>query len=517
MKNVLRTKFILFIMTIWLCAFSSSSQNQAERLEGTTWKIVLGGVQNTASERTMIFKQDHSFESRSENGTIFNQGTYSIINSETLVTVHEGAQSASLYNFTIKSDTLHLKGNYISSNFDSDNQKVDFEPIDELWVRGEAFKSNGVRFIETPTLEAALQQAAKEGKVLFMDCYTQWCGPCRCLASRIFPLKSVGEFYNTNFVNVSFDMETPEGMLIRKKYNIRAYPTLLFLNPAGEIQHMGVGAGDEKGMLLLGKTALDSMVSYKALKEKIAHGDRSAETIMGYLSVNNYATDWNKLIQEYFKNKSPKQRLSENSWNLFNSFDYSIEGDQFRFFVKHRADYEKMYGKDQVQNKIRKLFFNYMSDSLTHKSLEKVDPALFAQCKAQSAYREAFYWSRSDKRNAALWKKLLDASSGYFGLEGIDIKNDECKILCNFIYENYKTFDDKSALALAKDWAEKSCQQHPEDAEINDAYAHILFDLGFVEEAIHHEEIAIKKSLGSDVPSASRYARELVRFKYSKQ
>jgi thiol-disulfide isomerase/thioredoxin len=462
----------------------------------------------------MIFKKDHSFESRRANGTIYNGGKYSIIDSNTLVTVHNREQAASLYNFTIKNDTLHLKGNYISSNFEAEDQKVDFEPIDELWVRTPEPKNLGIEFTEVPTLDAALQQAAKEGKMIFMDCYTQWCGPCRYLASSIFPLKIVGDFFNANFINVSFDMETPEGLLIKKRYNIRAYPTLLFLSSTGEIQHMTIGAGDETALLSVAKTALDSKSNFHAMKEKIAHGDRSAKTISEYLSINDYASDRDKLLKEYFKSKSAKQRLSEDSWKLYNSFDNAIEGEQFQFFVKHRPEYEKRYGEKEVKNKMRQLMLGNINDSLKYHSLEKADPALFAETKALVAYREAFYWSRSDKKNPTLWKKLIDATTTYFALEGTGIQYYEYNSLCNFIYENYKTFGDKAALTKAKEWAGKAHRLYSEDMQINDTYAHILFELGFATEAIQHEEIALRKAREAKNSSAEkRYTNEILRFK----
>ena len=85
-----------------------------------------------------------------------------------------------------------------------------------------------------------------------------------------------------------------------------------------------------------------------------------------------------------------------------------------------------------------------------------------------------------------------------------------------FIYENYKTFDDKTALSKAKEWAEQAYRLYPEDMQINNTYAHILFELGFASEAIHHEEIALKKAQETKSSSAKRYEEALLRFKQTK-
>ena len=53
----------------------------------------------------------------------------------------------------------------------------------------------------------ALEAAKSENKLVFMDCYTSWCGPCKALAKDIFTRKDVGDFFNANFINVKYDME----------------------------------------------------------------------------------------------------------------------------------------------------------------------------------------------------------------------------------------------------------------------------------------------------------------------
>ena len=46
-----------------------------------------------------------------------------------------------------------------------------------------AQEEEGIRFFQGSWKEA-LQQAKKEGKMIFMDCYADWCGPCRSMAQK---------------------------------------------------------------------------------------------------------------------------------------------------------------------------------------------------------------------------------------------------------------------------------------------------------------------------------------------
>lgn len=56
-----------------------------------------------------------------------------------------------------------------------------------------------------------------------------WCGPCKMMDRNVFVKKSVGDYYNSTFVNARFDMEKGEGIEIAQKYMVRSYPTYLFL------------------------------------------------------------------------------------------------------------------------------------------------------------------------------------------------------------------------------------------------------------------------------------------------
>ena len=71
-----------------------------------------------------------------------------------------------------------------------------------------------------------LAQAKKENKMIYVDCYTSWCGPCKWMAKNVFTNDTVADFYNTNFINAKIDMEVGEGIELAKKYDIRAYPIM---------------------------------------------------------------------------------------------------------------------------------------------------------------------------------------------------------------------------------------------------------------------------------------------------
>ena len=84
-------------------------------------------------------------------------------------------------------------------------------------------QNRSIAFGENRTWKQTVKQAKKEKKLIFMDCYTSWCGPCQMLARYVFTKDSVADFFNEHFVNVKFDMEkSAEGPALRQKFGVKA-------------------------------------------------------------------------------------------------------------------------------------------------------------------------------------------------------------------------------------------------------------------------------------------------------
>lgn len=106
----------------------------------------------------------------------------------------------------------------------------------------------GVEFIAC-TLDAALSRARAEGKLVFLDCQTVWCGPCRAMAKNVFPLPRVGAFFDERYVALKMDMETGEGPDVAHRYEVKAYPTMLVLDAEGHELGRIVGYRDATALL----------------------------------------------------------------------------------------------------------------------------------------------------------------------------------------------------------------------------------------------------------------------------
>ncbi len=105
--------------------------------------------------------------------------------------------------------------------------------------------------------QEALSLAQKENKLIFLDAYASWCGPCKMMARTTFKDAEVGEFFNANFINVKMDMEKhPEGTRLSNDLYLTAYPTMYFLNYSEKPIYKTLGYLKAKKLISEGKKAL---------------------------------------------------------------------------------------------------------------------------------------------------------------------------------------------------------------------------------------------------------------------
>jgi thiol:disulfide interchange protein len=111
----------------------------------------------------------------------------------------------------------------------------------------------GIQFTEAAWKDI-LKKAKAENKVIFLDAYASWCGPCKLLQKNVFTKKAVGDLYNTKFINVKMDMEKGEGPALSQVYPLEAYPTLLYIDGNGKVLKKVVGLQTPENLIAIGKS-----------------------------------------------------------------------------------------------------------------------------------------------------------------------------------------------------------------------------------------------------------------------
>lgn len=118
-------------------------------------------------------------------------------------------------------------------------------------------ENEGIQFFKG-TWAQAIEAAKKENKPIFLNIHASWCSPCKSLKKKTFTNKDVAEFYNKNFINISLDGEEGEGIELSEKYQVRGYPTLLYLKSDGSVIFHTAGFAKASKFKDLGEKILKS-------------------------------------------------------------------------------------------------------------------------------------------------------------------------------------------------------------------------------------------------------------------
>lgn len=211
-------------------------------------------------------------------------------------------------------------------------------------------QNEGIRFLENKTFSEALQLAKENDKLLFVDCYTSWCGPCRMMSNKVFTQKQVGDYFNAEFINIKVDMEKGEGPELHKRFNVRAYPTFLFIDGNGNEVNRIVGGSEADKFLASVKEGISSK-SMKAMTERYEAGERSQEFLTDYLNVleKAYASDECERVAAELLNGREEQLLeNETLYNVFLNYTLSPFAPAFQYVLAHKADFETKYDAQRL-------------------------------------------------------------------------------------------------------------------------------------------------------------------------
>jgi len=200
------------------------------------------------------------------------------------------------------------------------------------------FSQDGIKFGKQ-SFAKTLEQAKKENKLIFLDAFASWCGPCKLLDKNVFPKKEVGDYFNANFLNLHIDMEKGEGIEIAKKYSIYSYPTLLFINGDGKVVYKAAGYMSPQELISIAKEAVNPENTLENKIAKFEAGEKDPEFLMGLIK-NTYSSDFSlaqKVATRYFQTRTDATYSKEEAGMLL-FFTKTIDDDLYKIFSAKKAE-----------------------------------------------------------------------------------------------------------------------------------------------------------------------------------
>lgn len=371
--------------------------------------------------------------------------------------------------------------------------------------------AQGIKF-EQDTFQNILTKAKKEKKLVFLDAFASWCGPCKMLERNIFPQKEVGDFYNTNFINAHFDMEKGEGISIARKYGINSYPTLLFIDGDGVIIYKTSGYMSVPEFINIGKSAINPENKIENKIAKFNEGESDPEFLIDLIK-NTYSTDFSfakKVAERYFLHKKPSELTKEDA-GLLLYFTKSTEDANFKYLTDNKTEVLKFIPENVLNDFEKQMKLTTVFTKAIDEKSQKIDePFLTSELVKilgdkegkvlSSKIRLDYYFSNknyNDYQKAAI--EYYQDTAPYDAVE-----------LNDAAWNFFLYVEDKEALLQAANWCLASIKKQ-EDTFNTDTLARIYYKIGDNKNAKLWAEksIAIAKTRNAEYTSTEELLNKL--------
>jgi thiol-disulfide isomerase/thioredoxin len=347
--------------------------------------------------------------------------------------------------------------------------------------------------------------AQTQDKLIFMDCYTTWCGPCKRLAAMVFPDSAVGAYYNEHFINTKFDMEKGEGVTLASKYAIRAYPTLLWLNGKGEVVHKVVGGLDPAGLIQNGQKAGDPAPGIlSGMRKQYSSGTRDINFLSDFLNaLNSGGENYSDVFKEYLGKLTAKDLQDpKHSKTVFN-LTKEVKSPGMDYVLKNKDFLSKLLGAEAYNTKINQIGTKAIDEAAKTKNAVQFEEGLtlIKNNKADDAAEKTLalsmdYFSRTND-----WVNYDKNASAY--IKKYAAKN--TAVLNDVAWNYYLNITDKALLAKASKWAYEAVNLNNKYT-YNLTYAYLLYKLDNLKEAEKACDYAIIRANEESVQPTSAQA-----------
>ena len=326
-----------------------------------------------------------------------------------------------------------------------------------FWIFSLSFltpaNAQGIEFFKG-SYDEALAESKSQGKLIFVDAYAEWCGPCKWMSNTVFKEEAVGDFYNKHFINMKIDMEKGEGPALARKYGVRAYPTFFFLDENGEVVAKAMGGRRTAQFLELGENALkknDKSGEYALMYEE---GNRSPDLLRKYAyALLSARKEHLKIANEYLET----QEDLDSEVNLKAIFDFTTEADSriFDLLIEHQVAIKKIKSEKEFFEKVEAACFSTVEKAATYKFENLL---VEAKSKMKASYpEEAVVFNLKADMIYALGLSdeslYLKSAKKFLGKHA----NDNAAAYHNKAQDILTSFSEhKKAMKMAEKWSEKA-------------------------------------------------------------
>lgn len=202
---------------------------------------------------------------------------------------------------------------------------------------------SGIQF-QSLSYNQAVEMAKKTNKLIFIDVFATWCGPCKHLSKNIFPDETLGTYMNSHFISIKLDGEIGDGSVLMERFDLDAFPTMLFIDKEGNLLKKIVGAVEATEIQLTAQYIIEPETNpiFK-MEKRYKDGDRTQAFLQSYIwQLLEMDLDASDLSTEYI-NLFPKLTLAdEKDFTIFYMASDDLNNTRVKDFLMNTEKYIKI-------------------------------------------------------------------------------------------------------------------------------------------------------------------------------
>ena len=226
--------------------------------------------------------------------------------------------------------------------------------------------------------EKAKKIAKQKNKLLYIDFYTTWCGPCKKLDKWIFQNDTLSRKLGKDFILLRYDAEQDKIFNLTKKHHVNSYPTGIILNSDGFVVNRLYGF---EGEVL--ETASKSIFEFTATSIDL---NRESKILKGYsntIDITKYPKFYIDFVNRDEKNvvsgsdfkdywNQKHDTMSEEYFSTLLYFAAHLPTSVVDSFLENKPEYIELYGETNVNTALLFMCFGKFTDAV-----DKIDQTKF--------------------------------------------------------------------------------------------------------------------------------------------
>jgi thiol-disulfide isomerase/thioredoxin len=199
-----------------------------------------------------------------------------------------------------------------------------------------------IAFDTTANWQSIVDRAKAAKKMIYIDFYTTWCGPCKKMDKEVFTDPSVARKFNESFICAKIDAERGEGIALAKQFNVHAYPTSAFINADNQkLVYQSVGFQKAENFMKEADAALVALVKdpFADAERELQNGRTDSDFLIKLMSdKQRYGRDINRELDIYLTHYAIDSLFLKKNAKILNQLKFEMDSKPFNLLLQRTEE-----------------------------------------------------------------------------------------------------------------------------------------------------------------------------------